>query len=84
MPILRREVFSFVKTWNYHKIRRQKNRPNCVPGQPWVLYHHPEEAQDHAIQPNPGTVDTLLQDVAEYGNLYFDTIFHLLTYIRCG
>ena len=41
VPILREELYSFVRLWNSHSIRKQKNRPNAVVGKPFMLYHHP-------------------------------------------
>lgn len=43
IPILRREIFSFVRTWNAHSIRKQKNRPNAVVGRPVRLYYYPPD-----------------------------------------
>lgn len=41
IPILREELYSFVRLWNSHTIRKQNNRPNAVVGKPFMLYHHP-------------------------------------------
>ncbi len=41
MPILREEVYHFVRTWNSHTIRKQPNRPNILTGKPYMLYNHP-------------------------------------------
>ncbi|KAL4872283.1 hypothetical protein BDV12DRAFT_183231 [Aspergillus spectabilis] len=30
MPLLRNQIYSFVRTWNCHRIRKQKNRPHLV------------------------------------------------------
>jgi hypothetical protein len=38
MPILRAEIATYVKTWNEHRIRPQRQRPNHVPGVPNQLY----------------------------------------------
>ncbi|KAH8661805.1 hypothetical protein BGZ61DRAFT_368878, partial [Ilyonectria robusta] len=45
MPILRAEFADFVLTWNSHYIRKQRNRPHVVPGQPWTLYFQPTARQ---------------------------------------
>lgn len=45
MPMLREELADFVLTWNAHYIRKQRNRPHVVPGQPWSLYFQPEAQQ---------------------------------------
>ena len=42
IPILREEVYSYVKIWNSHRIRPQKGRPNIVTGKPYMLYHNPK------------------------------------------
>jgi hypothetical protein len=41
MPVIRYDFNAFVRTWNGHKIRKQKNRPHVVSGIPYVLYHMP-------------------------------------------
>ena len=41
LPILRKEIESFVSTWNSHQIRKQKGRPNVVAGRPFLLYNYP-------------------------------------------
>jgi hypothetical protein len=38
MPILRAEIATYVETWNEHRIRSQRQRPNHVPGVPNQLY----------------------------------------------
>jgi hypothetical protein len=38
MPILRAEIATYVETWNEHRIRPQRQRPNHVPGVPNQLY----------------------------------------------
>ncbi|KAL4972835.1 hypothetical protein BDW66DRAFT_162600 [Aspergillus desertorum] len=43
MPVLRLEINSFVRTWNNRPIRKQKNRPNLIPGKPFMNYHYPPE-----------------------------------------
>ena len=43
MPILRAEVQEFVRLWNHHRIRKQRDRPHVVAGIPHMLYHHPNE-----------------------------------------
>jgi len=46
MPILRRILHRFVDQWNHHRIRKQKNRPHVIPGQPYVLFYYPEIAKN--------------------------------------
>jgi len=53
MPIIRTEIYLYVRLWNMHLIRRQKNRPNAVIGKPNQLYACPKyPAQEHAIPLN--------------------------------
>jgi hypothetical protein len=40
-PIVRHEVEGYTEVWNCHHIRKQKERPNAIVGQPKVLYHWP-------------------------------------------
>jgi hypothetical protein len=41
MPLVRREIEGYTEVWNCHHVRKQKQRPNAVTGQPKVLYHWP-------------------------------------------
>jgi len=41
MPRVRHDFAEFVRLWNSHSIRKQRNRPHVVPGKPYVLYHQP-------------------------------------------
>lgn len=43
MPLVRREVYEFVKLWNIHTIRKQKQRPYLPTGKPVVIYFTPPE-----------------------------------------
>jgi hypothetical protein len=43
MPVLRIEITSFVRTWNCHSIRKQKNRPHLIYGKPYMNYNYPPE-----------------------------------------
>ena len=38
IPILRSEISTYVETWNHHRIRPQKARPNHIAGIPNDLY----------------------------------------------
>jgi hypothetical protein len=54
MPILRTEIVNFVRLWNAHRIRKQRNRPNGVFGKPWMLYYHPEPPiEDYGLEIDP-------------------------------
>jgi hypothetical protein len=41
LPMIQDEIYGFVRLWNAHTIRPQKQRPNVVSGKPFMLYHHP-------------------------------------------
>ena len=54
MPIIRREVYDFVHTWNIHHIHHQPNCPNVPTGKPFMLYHYPPAGfNDYGQVPNP-------------------------------
>ncbi|SMY20604.1 unnamed protein product [Zymoseptoria tritici ST99CH_1A5] len=51
-PMIRKQLQGFVRTWNKHKIRRQRNRLHVIPGRPHVLYNYSQ-------RPNQGDpIDT--------------------------
>lgn len=51
IPFLRCELQQFVRVWNNHKIRAQKNRPNVISGKPFMLYNHPKgPAEDWGVE----------------------------------
>jgi hypothetical protein len=63
MDMIRDEVYSYVDLWNYHKIRRDRTRPNIVTGKPWWLYRHPQHgAENHARAVDQELCDELLSD----------------------
>jgi hypothetical protein len=50
LPIIRQDLFDFVRLWNAHSIRAQRKRPGVVSGKPYLLYHHPSEGvQDYGL-----------------------------------
>lgn len=58
MPLIRNEVFHFIKIWNRHSIRPQKNRPKLPTGSPYLIYQYtpslPEfDVQDYGLTPDP-------------------------------
>ena len=67
MPILQDELKEFVDTWNFHKIRKQKNRPWVIHGKPWMNYYYPQQTE-HATGLDYGTrVEAqLLQETQQY------------------
>lgn len=70
IPILRTELHAFAAEWNTHRIRKQRKRPNSIPGIPWMLYHHPKAPVRNEGLDLPRELHTRLQeDVKDYGNL---------------
>ena len=42
-PMIKKEIETFVDTWNMHKIRvHKKRRPWVIGGRPWYLYNDPD------------------------------------------
>lgn len=50
IPFIRCELQQFVRVWNNHKIRAQRNRPNVISGKPFMLYNYPKQpAKDWGV-----------------------------------
>jgi hypothetical protein len=85
MPIIRSQVHGFVRTWNVHKIRRQKRRDHLPTGQPIYMYQHPQEGDDNYRTPvNQSKLQELKQPLLSYGkSSYFHNFnFNLIAYIN--
>ena len=86
MPLLRHEIFGFVRLWNIHTIRKQNNRPNSVTRQPWKLFHYPNSAEQCGITPNCTFLQTLQDDIKDWGMLiqilHFRTSGRILIFSR--
>jgi hypothetical protein len=69
MPLLRKEIFSFVENWNHHRLRKQNDTPNVVSGKtPNRLYYRaPEGCPDFKLTANQWIVGMLLEPVLEWG-----------------
>jgi len=69
MPLLRREICKFIRLWNVHDIRKQKERPGGVYGKPYFLYFHPEDhgVQDYGLIADENLVNELLDDMNDWG-----------------
>jgi len=81
MPVLRAEIIRFVRTWNTHKIRRQNNRPNAVPGKPFILYNAPGlGVQDWSQPVNLSSLRTMREQHASWD---LDTYLPPETYEWC-
>lgn len=82
MPIIREEVFHFVRVWNRHQIRRQSNRPLLPTGRPYILYNYPQYdttgnlVQNYGQIPNASILQELSKNVAEYST-YINPIYFL-------
>ncbi|KAL4933488.1 uncharacterized protein BDV17DRAFT_252101, partial [Aspergillus undulatus] len=67
MPLLRVQITSFVRTWNNHHIRKQRNRPHLVTGRPFMNYNFPaEDIQDYGLQFDPELLQALQDDVRDW------------------
>lgn len=69
MPLIRDEIRNFIRLWNIHTIRKQKNRPYGVFGMPFFLYHCPEDkgAQDYGHLPDETLLNELLAGLDDWG-----------------
>ena len=50
MPKIRYDFANFVRLWNTHRIRKQKQRPHVHPGQPIMLYSLPDPSKARHCQ----------------------------------
>lgn len=84
MPIIRYEFTEFVRLWNSHHIRKQRNRPHVLSGKPWILYHmyDPNEATDYRIPLNRDKWDKL-QHLAQLDNIDLDAYLPANTMAVC-
>jgi hypothetical protein len=68
MPILRSHVTSYIRTWNIHRIRKQKNRPYVTHGKPYMNYNHPTAGvQKYGFAVGNESLDSLWNDVKDWG-----------------
>jgi hypothetical protein len=81
LPIIRQNLFSFVRLWNSHKIRPQRHRPGSVSGKPYLLYHHPSEGVlDHGLLFNEEKLHSIKERVQDWD---LDAILPAETYSWC-
>jgi hypothetical protein len=66
VPILRSEIFIYVETWNQHRIRPQKARPNHIAGIPNELYTD-RSLPRHGWTPDPELLAQLDEAVKDVG-----------------
>ena len=58
----------FADMWNSHTIRRQRNRPNSVTGQPVMLYHWPDkDVHDFGLVPDPEKLQEINNATSVWG-----------------
>ena len=67
MPIIRKSIFTFVRTWNSHLIRKQSNRKHVVSGRPTKLYNHNKDVKDCGYVPDEAFLDELDQIASAWG-----------------
>lgn len=66
MELIRKEVFDFIDSWNNHRIRHQRNRPNHPTGRPWMMYFYPNVRSYGTTISSTSLVD-LKNDLHDYG-----------------
>lgn len=66
IPILRSEISTFVETWNGHRIRPQKARPNHIAGIPNELYTN-RSLPRYGWTPDPELLAQLEEAVKDVG-----------------
>jgi hypothetical protein len=67
LPVIRNDLFNFVRLWNSHNIRAQRRRPGVVSGKPYMLYHHPAEGvQDYGLTFNEEKYGTIREQVRNW------------------
>jgi hypothetical protein len=78
MPLIREEVFGFVRLWNAHKIRKQRNRPFLPVGQPIWLYNHPTaDNPDFALPADPRTIELMQEKLEAFGRCLLLLVSHV-------
>lgn len=79
--MIRDELYSFVRIWNAHSIRPQKNRPNSVSGKPYMLYNYPgKDIQNWGVSFNKEQFRTLKDRVKQWD---IDAVLPPETYQWC-
>jgi hypothetical protein len=75
IPIIREEVAAYVEIWNKHKIRKQKERPNVVPGKPVFNYHfsHTKGVENCGRPIDPELVKAIQAETAHFSK-YFNLV----------
>ncbi|KAK6433424.1 hypothetical protein LTR95_010397 [Oleoguttula sp. CCFEE 5521] len=74
IPIIRNESLEFVKTWNHHRIRRQKDE-HIVHGRPYQLYNYPSQSGgvDCGVPVGQMLLAAIMNDVLGFGTYPFTT-----------
>jgi hypothetical protein len=80
IPIIRREIYQFVRMWNVHYIRKQAGRPHSIPGKPFLLYHFPREGiEDYGSKPDPELLNHLLDELSAWGKYSLQLLLFVMT-----
>lgn len=69
VPILRREINTYVETWNEHRIRPQLERPNHISGRPNELYLDSSTPR-YGWRPDPELLARLKEAVNDFGKSF--------------
>jgi hypothetical protein len=79
IPILRDLVYNFVRLWNRHRIRKQRDRPYSQHGQPSWLYENPPEGfPDFGIPVNVDRVKEIRSVLESFGKFFVRKLISLL------
>jgi hypothetical protein len=72
MPIIREEVHAYQELWDKHTIRKQKDRPNVVPGKPVFNYHysHTRGVPNCGWPVDPELIEEIRADTAHFSKYY--------------
>jgi hypothetical protein len=67
LPVIQKELCEFVRLWNVHTIRPQRNRRNIVTGKPYMLYHHPgPEIRNWSLPLREDSISIIREQVPEW------------------
>ncbi|PUU78291.1 hypothetical protein B9Z19DRAFT_983789, partial [Tuber borchii] len=71
-PVIRQEVYNFVRLWNNHCIRYQKDRPALPTGKPSVLYFTPPDCVlDYGSSPCMEILKEIQDEVSGWGTAFY-------------
>ena len=67
MPLIRESCWQSVNMWNTHSIRKQKDRPNSIPGKLLWNYKFNSRTKHYHQEIDEQLVDDILEDIIEFG-----------------